>query len=64
MITATMTCPKCGNEMNLKIDPTCPQEWAEKLVKLAICNACADKRYAVRAEADDKWWRKLKGRRA
>lgn len=63
MITATMKCPKCGNDMNLKIDTACPHDWAERFAKVAICNACADRIYATRAQSDDKWWRKLKGNR-
>jgi hypothetical protein len=35
-------CPKCGAPMKLKADMECPVDWLDRLVKLVVCNNCAD----------------------
>ena len=53
----TLNCPKCGVEMRLEPDVTCPDDWANKLAKLCCCGLCADK-------SDAKYQARVRIRRA
>jgi hypothetical protein len=37
------TCRICGKQLNLVPDPSCPQEWVDKIMSIPICcNRCGD----------------------